>query len=79
MDKKIAKDIRRFSLISNLALNVFTTILMGVGLGWLIDYLFETSIWTPICSVVFTFAAIVNFIKIVIKVSNIDDKKNPKQ
>lgn len=76
MDKKLVKDIKRLSLISNIAINVIVTIIMGVGLGMLLDYLFEKEYWTPICSVVFTFAAIVNFIKMILKISKLDDKKN---
>ena len=57
MDKKLAKDIRRFSLITNTAFTVITTIFMGVGLGMLLNYLFEKEYWTPICSVLFTFIA----------------------
>lgn len=73
MDKKLAKDIRRFSLISNTALTIITTIFMGVGLGMLLDYLFEKEYWTPICSVVFTFIAIYNFLKVIIMISKIED------
>lgn len=76
MDKKLVKDIKRFSLISNIAFNVVVTIIMGVGLGLLLDYLFDKEFWTPICSVFFTFAAIINFINMIIKISKIDDKKD---
>ena len=41
MDKKFAKDLKKFSLISNIAFNVISTIFLGVGLGLLLDYLFE--------------------------------------
>lgn len=75
MDKKLAKDIRRFSIISNTAFSVITTIFMGVGLGLLLDYLFEKEYWTPICSVFFTFVAIYNFIKIIVGVSKMEDSK----
>ena len=75
MDKKLAKDIRRFSLISNTALTVITTIFMGVGLGMLLDYLFDKEYWTPICSVLFTFIAIYNFIKVIIAITKLDDTK----
>jgi len=75
MDKKLAKDIRRFSLISNTALTVITTIFMGVGLGMLLDYLFDKEYWTPICSVLFTFIAIYNFIKVIITITKLDDTK----
>ncbi len=76
MDKKLVKDIKRFSLISNIAINVIVTIGMGVGLGMLLDYLFDKSYWTPILSVFFTLAAVINFIKMIAKISEIDDKKN---
>ena len=75
MDKKLAKDIRRFSLITNTAFTVITTIFMGVGLGMLLDYLFEKEYWTPICSVLFTFIAIYNFIKVIVVITKIDEKK----
>lgn len=76
MDKKLVKDIKRFSLVTNAAFSVVVTILMGVGLGLLLDYLFEKKYWTPICSVLFTIVSIINFIKIILKVAKIDDKKN---
>ena len=41
MDKNLAKDLKKFSLISNIAFNVISTIFLGVGLGLLLDYLFE--------------------------------------
>lgn len=75
MDKKLAKDIRRFSLITNTAFSIITTIFMGVGLGMLLDYLFEKEYWTPICSVFFTFVAIYNFIKVILIITKIDEKK----
>ena len=75
MDKKLAKDIRRFSLITNTAFSIITTIFMGVGLGMLLDYLFEKEYWTPICSVFFTFVAIYNFIKVILTITKIDEKK----
>lgn len=78
MDKKIAKDLKRFSLISNIAYNVIVTLIMGVGLGLLLDYLFDKKYWTPICSVVFMFIAIINFINMILKISKIDDKNNKK-
>lgn len=75
MDKKLAKDIRRFSLITNTAFSIITTIFMGVGLGMLLDYLFEKEYWTPICSVFFTFVAIYNFIKVILTITKMDEKK----
>lgn len=76
MDRKLVKDIKRFSLITNTAFSVVITILMGVGLGLLLDYLFDKKYWTPICSVLFTIIAIINFIKVIVKVAKVDDKKN---
>lgn len=76
MDKNLAKDIRRFSLISSIAINMVVTIVMGVGLGLLLDYFFETKFCVIICSVFFTFAAIVNFMKMIIRISKIDEKKD---
>lgn len=78
MDKKLAKDLKRFSLISNIAYNVIVTLIMGVGLGLLLDYLFDKKYWTPICSVVFMFIAIINLINMILKISKIDDKNNKK-
>ncbi len=75
MDKNLAKDIKKFSLISNIAFSIIITIFMGVGLGLLLDYLFEVKYWTPICSVLFTLAAIFNFIKMIIQIAKIEDKK----
>ena len=75
MDKNLAKDIKKFSLISNIAFSIIITIFMGVGLGLLLDYLFEVKYWTPICSVLFTIAAIFNFIKMIIQIAKIEDKK----
>ena len=75
MDKKLAKDIRRFSIISNTAFSIITTLFMGVGLGLLLDYLFDKKYWTPICSVLFTFIAIYNFIKVILHITKLDDKK----
>lgn len=75
MDKKLAKDIRRFSLITNTAFSIITTIFMGVGLGMLLDYLFEKEYWTPICSIFFTFVAIYNFIKVILTITKMDEKK----
>lgn len=79
MDKKLAKDLKKFSLISNIAFNVISTIFLGVGLGLLLDYLFEKEYWTPICSVFFTFAAIINLINMIIRISKFDDKKDSKK
>lgn len=79
MDRKLAKDLKRFSLISNIAFNVISTIFLGVGLGLLLDYLFDKNYWTPICSVAFMFVAIINFINMIIRISKIDDKKDSKK
>ena len=54
MDNKFVKDIRKFGFISNLAFNIFVTILMGVGFGWLLDYFLDTNYWIVICSILFT-------------------------
>lgn len=79
MDKKLVKDIKRFSLISNSAINIIVTLFMGVGLGLLLDYLFETKYWTPICSVFFMFVAIYHFIKLIMTIAKMDDKKTKEQ
>lgn len=79
MDRNFAKDIRRFSLISSIAINMVVTIVMGVALGLFLDYMFETKFCVIICSVFFTFAAIINFIKIIIRITKIDEKKNNKK
>lgn len=79
MDKKLVKDIKKFSLITNTAFSIFVTIIMGVGLGLLLDYLFEKEFFTPICSVFFTFAAIYNFIKMILTISKLEDKKKEKE
>ena len=43
-----------------------------------LDYLFDKKYWTPICSVVFMFIAIINLINMILKISKIDDKNNKK-
>ncbi len=73
MDKKLAKDIKRFSMITNIAIAVIVTIAMGLGIGYVIDYFFETNYWIVILSIIFTFIAIINFIRSVMKVAKIDD------
>lgn len=76
MDKKVVKDIKRFAIISNIALNVFTTIILGVGLGLLLDYLFDTRYIVVITSLLFIFAAIYNLIKTINRLTGYNDKKN---
>lgn len=62
MDKKVVKDLKKYSQIGTLAMSTVVTIVIGVGLGYLIDYLFETSYWIVICSIAFLFMAVANFI-----------------
>lgn len=76
MDRKFAKDIRKFSIISNLAYNIFVTILLGVGFGWLLDYFLDTSYWIVVCSILFTIVAIVNFIRMILKIIRLSDKED---
>ena len=76
MDNKFVKDIRKFGFISNLAFNIFVTILMGVGFGWLLDYFLDTNYWFVICSILFTIVAIINFIRIILKLIKMSDKED---
>lgn len=76
MDNKFVKDIRKFGFISNLAFNIFVTILMGVGFGWLLDYFLDTNYWIVICSILFTIVAIINFIRIILKLIKMSDKED---
>ncbi len=62
MNKKFIRDLKRYSQVGTIALSAVVTIAMGVGLGLLLDYLLENSIWIVICSVGFLFIAIANFI-----------------
>lgn len=62
MDKKFIRDLKRYSQIGTIALSAVVTIVMGVGLGLLLDYFFDKSYWIIICSVGFLFIAIANFI-----------------
>lgn len=76
MDNKFVKDIRKFGFISNLAFNIFVTILMGVGFGWLLDYFVDTNYWIVICSILFTIVAIINFIRMILKLIKMSDKED---
>ena len=76
MDNKFVKDIRKFGFISNLAFNIFVTILMGVGFGWLLDYFLDTNYWIVICSILFTIVAIINFIPMILKLIKMSDKED---
>ncbi|MCI5939417.1 MAG: hypothetical protein SOU07_05945 [Bacilli bacterium] len=76
MDNKFVKDIRKFGFISNLAFNIFVTILMGVGFGWLLDYFLDTNYWIVICSILFTIVAIINFIRMILKLIKMSDKED---
>lgn len=76
MDNKFAKDIRKFGFISNLAFNIFVTILLGVGFGWLLDYFLDTNYWIVICSILFTIVAIINFIRMILKLIKMSDKED---
>lgn len=76
MDNKFAKDIRKIGYISNVAFNVFVTILMGVGIGWLLDYFLDTDYWIIICSIFFTLAAIINFIRLILKIIKLGEKED---
>lgn len=69
MNKKFIRDLKRYSQVGTIALSAVVTIAMGVGLGMLLDYLFENSIWIVICSVGFLFIAIANFIYQIYKLS----------
>lgn len=69
MSKKFMRDLKRYSQIGSIALSAVVTIFMGVALGLLLDYLFEKSIWIIICSVLFLFIAIANFIYQIYKLS----------
>ncbi len=63
MDRKLAKDIRRYATIGNLAISVVVTIVIGVGLGLALDYIFDTTYLIIIFSILFMIAAIINFIR----------------
>ena len=63
------RDLKRYSQIGSIALSAVVTIFMGVALGLLLDYLFEKPIWIIICSVLFLFIAIANFIYQIYKLS----------
>lgn len=76
MDNKFVKDIRKFGFISNFAFNIFVTILMGVGFGWLLDYFLDTNCWIVICSILFTIVAIINFIRMILKLIKMSDKED---
>lgn len=62
MNKKFIRDLKRYSQVGTIALSAVVTIFMGIGLGMLLDYLFDKSIWIIICSILFLFVAIANFI-----------------
>lgn len=76
MDRKFAKDIHKFGIISNLAYSIFVTILLGVGFGWILDYFLDTSYWIIVCSIVFTIVAIINFIRMILKLIRLSDKED---
>ena len=69
MNKKFIRDLKRYSQVGTIALSAVVTIVMGIGLGMLLDYLFDKSIWIIICSVLFLFVAIANFIYQIYKMS----------
>ncbi len=69
MNKKFIRDLKRYSQVGTIALSAVVTIFMGIGLGMLLDYLFDKSIWIIICSVLFLFVAIANFIYQIYKMS----------
>ena len=62
MNKKVIRDLKRFSQIGTLAISTVVTIVLGVGLGLLLDKSFNKNYWTLICSLVFLIMAVVNFI-----------------
>ena len=76
MDNKFVKDIRKFGFITNLAFNIFVTILLGVGFGWLLDYFLDTNYWIVICSILFTIVAIINFIRMILQVIKLSEKED---
>ncbi len=69
MDRKLAKDIRRYATIGNLAISVVVTLVMGVVLGLVLDYLFDTSYLVVIVSILFMICAIINFVRGIIRIA----------
>ncbi len=70
MDKKTIHDLKRYAWVGNLAISTVVTLVIGVGLGYLLDYSFETNYWIIICSLVFLFIAIANFIYRLVKIGS---------
>lgn len=68
MDKKIIKDLKKYSWVGNLAITTVVMLVMGVGLGLLVDYFADTKYWVIIISLIFLIMAIANFIYRLLKI-----------
>lgn len=62
MDKKTVRDLKIYAIVGQIALQTIVTIALGVGIGYLIDYLANTSYWIIIISLLGMVMAIVNFV-----------------
>ncbi len=69
MDKKIVHDLKRYAWVGQIAMATVVTIALGVLLGYFLDYCLETRYWIIICSIVFLFIAIANFIYHLLKLA----------
>ncbi len=69
MDKKIVHDLKRYAWVGQIAIATVVTIALGVFLGYFLDYCLETNYFIIICSIVFLFIAIANFIYHLLKLA----------
>lgn len=68
MKKETRKSLQLFGRLLNVGFSVFITILIGVGLGILLDNHFQTNYIKIITIIVFTIIAVVNFFIEILKV-----------
>lgn len=67
MDRKLIHDLKRYAWVGQIAISTVVTIALGIFLGYFLDYCLETSYWIIVCSLVFLFIAIANFIYHILK------------
>ena len=74
--KKSKKPLPKYAQFSGIAFQMIATIIVGVYIGTKLDekYPNERSLYTLICSLVFTFAALYSVIKQVSKISKDKDE-----
>ena len=61
MDKKVISDLKKYAWVGQIEISTVVTIILGLLLGYFLDYCLETNYWIIVCIIVFFLIACANF------------------